>query len=36
MRETSIRDNLNCKTQGHARVYEENNELELKEKYDAY
>ena len=31
MREASIMDNLNCKTQAHARVCEE-NKLELKEK----
>ena len=32
MRETSIMDNLNCKTQAHARVYKENKlELELEE-----
>ena len=32
MRETSIMDNLNCKTQAHARVYKENEpELELEE-----
>ena len=31
MRETSIMDNLNCKTQAHARVCEE-NKLELEEK----
>ena len=37
MRETSIVDNKNCKTQAHARVCEENKleELEL-EKNDAY
>ena len=29
MRETSIMDNLNCKTQAHARVCEEKLELEL-------
>ena len=33
MRETSIMDNLKCKTQAHARVCEENKlELELEEK----
>ena len=33
MRETSIMDKLNCKTQAHARVCEENKlELELEEK----
>ena len=41
MRETSIMDNLNCKTQTHARVCEENKlnkleELELEGKNDAY
>ena len=30
MRETSIMDNLNCKTQAHARVCEEKLELEGK------
>ena len=34
MRETSIKDNLNCKTQDHARVCKENNELEKEN--DAY
>ena len=29
MRETSVMDNLNCKTQTHVKVCEENNELEL-------
>ena len=33
MRETSIVDNLNCKTQAHARVCEENKK-ELEEKND--
>ena len=33
MRETSIMDNLNCKTQAHARVCEEKLE-ELEEKND--
>ena len=28
MRETSIMDNLNCKTQAHASVCKENKELE--------
>ena len=28
MRETSVMYNLNCKTQTHVRVCEENNELE--------
>ena len=32
MRETRIMDNLNCKMQAYARVYEENK---LEEKYDA-
>ena len=33
MRETSIMDNLNCKTQAHARVWKENKlELEFEEK----
>ena len=31
MQETSIMDNINCKTQAHARVCEE-NKLELEEK----
>ena len=35
MRETSIMENLNCKMQGHARVYEE-IKIELEEKNDAY
>ena len=35
MRETSIIDNKNCKTQAHARVCEE-NKLEELEKNDAY
>ena len=36
MRETSIMNNLNCKTQAHARVYKE-NKLELEEnKNDTY
>ena len=35
MKETSIMDNLNCKTQAHARVCEE-NKLELEEQNDAY
>ena len=35
IRETSIMDNLNCKTQAHARVCEENIE-ELERKTDAY
>ena len=33
MKETSIMDSLNCKTQAHARVCKENKlELELEEK----
>ena len=32
MRETSIVDDKNCKTQAHARVYEENKVEELEEK----
>ena len=36
MRETSIMDNLNCKTHTHARVCEENKvELKLKENNEA-
>ena len=34
--ETSTMDNLICKMQAHARVCEENIELELEEKNDAY
>ena len=34
MREIGIIDNLNCKVQAHARVCEEN--IELEEKHDTY
>ena len=37
MRETSIMNNLNCKTQAHARVCKENKiVLQLEEKINAY
>ena len=37
MRETNVLDNLNYKTQAHARVCKESKiELELEENYDGY